>query len=320
MRVVTVTANAAVDTLHVLDRLERGAINRVSRTVAVPGGKGNNVARVLVTLGHAVVATGFVGGRSGAFIEAGLRGRGIEPRFVAVDGESRVCLTLLEPETGTITEIREPGFAVPPEAADRLLAVVVAAARDADAVVVSGSLPPGLPADCPATLLAALRPSPAFVALDAGGDALRLGLAGKPDLIAPNAAEMAALMGRDDAAPEIGPETMIAFARRDLIGAALPAEARVVLTLGRRGAALVSRHGAFVAAPPPVAAVNPVGSGDALLAGFLDARSRGGGDGDAIAAAVAVGTAAALRETIGEVRPEDVDRIRRGVRVDRVAS
>lgn len=222
---------------------------------------------------------------------------------MAVDGESRVCLTLLEPATGTVTETGEPGFAVPPAAADSLLALVVA-----------GSLPPGLPAEFSATLLAALRPSPAFVALDAGGEALRLGLAGRPDLIASNAAEMAGLMGRHGEPGEIGHEAMIAFARHELIGALLPESARVVLTLGRRGAALVSHEGALLAAPPAVAAVNAVGGGDALLAGSRDARLRGGDDGDAIAAAV--GTAAALRETIGEICLEDAPRIRRGVRVE----
>lgn len=314
MRVVTVTVNAAVDTLYVLDRLDRGAINRVARKVAVPGGKGNNVARVLAIFGHAVVATGFVGGRTGEFIEEGLRAHGVEPRFVTVEGESRVCLTMVEPETGTITEVREPGFAPSATAADRLLDVVVAAAGEAAAVVVAGSLPPGLPSDFYATLLGRLRPSSALVILDTGGDALRLGLAGRPDVITPNVAEMAGLMGHDGE-----PEEAIAFARRQLIGGVLDAEARVVLTLGERGAALVSRHEAFLAEPPALAIVNPVGSGDALLAGLLDARSRGLDDAETIAAAVAVGTAAALRDSPGTVCLDDVASVRRGVRVARVA-
>lgn len=318
MRVVTVTANAAVDTLYQLDRLERGAINRVSATVAGPGGKGNNVARVLATLGHDVRATGFVGGHSGEFIQAALRALGIEPDFVDAAGESRVCLTLVEAETGTVTEIREPGFAVPPAAAARLLDRVVAAGRDADAVVVSGSLPPGLAADFYGRLLAALRPGPAFVALDAGGEALRLGLAGRPDLITPNAAEMADLIGASGAPPPT--EAMIAFALRELIGGTLGADARVLLTLGGSGAVLISSGGALRSAPPPVSVVNPVGSGDALLAGFLDARSRAADDAACLAHAVAVGTAAALEAGIGTVRDEAIARVERAVRVERVES
>ena len=310
MRVLTVTANSAVDTLYRLDRLDRGAINRVARVVAAPGGKGNNVARVLAAFGHAVVATGFAGGLTGAAIETGLRAAGIDPRFVPVAAESRRCLTLLETDSGTITEIREPGCPVTPADAQRLLDLV-AAARDVDAVVLAGSLPPGLPPDFYATLLLALRPRPAFVALDTGGDPLRLGLAGQPDLIAPNAAELAGLIGRDADLP-----AMIAFAQHELLGGPLPPDARVLLTLGPRGAALISRQATLLAAPPPVAAVNPVGSGDALLAGFLDARSRADADADALAHAVAVGTAAALREEIGAVDPNDVARLRRDVRIE----
>ncbi len=315
MRCLTITLNAAVDTTYALDRLKRGAINLVAQRTAVPGGKGNNVARVLATLGHSVVATGFVGGRSGQFIEDGLRDLEIETAFARVEGESRICLTVVERGSGTITEIREPGVDVPPEAMERLARLVAEAGRGADAVVASGSLPPGLAADAYARLLGPLGPSPAFVALDASGEALRLGLAGRPNLISPNAAEMTALMGRPGDTGE-----MIAFARRELIGRALADDALVLLSLGGRGAALVSRDGTFFASAPAVVAVNTVGCGDALLAGFLDARSRTDDAAAALAHAVAVGTAAALQETIGVLRLDDVARLRGEVEVTRVAA
>ena len=131
MRCLTITLNAAVDTTYGLDRLERGAINLVAHRTAVPGGKGNNVARVLATLGHSVVATGFVGGRSGQFIEDGLRNLGIETAFARVEGESRVCLTVVERGSGTITEIREPGVDVLPEAMELLASLVAEEGRGA---------------------------------------------------------------------------------------------------------------------------------------------------------------------------------------------
>ena len=315
MRCLTVTANAAVDTTYVLDSLAPGEIHRVARKIAGPGGKGNNVARVLARLGHDVVATGFAAGHAGRFIEEGLRGLGIEPAFVPVPGESRLCLTIVEESSGRISEIREPGVPVPPDAADGLLAHAARLAQDADAVAVCGSLAPGLPPDFYARLLAALRPSPAYLALDASGDALRLGLAGHPHLVSPNAAELSTLLNLPTSAP--APD-LIAAARARLLGPLLTADATVLLSLGAAGAALVRRGRVHLAAPPPVAAVNTVGCGDALLAGFLDAHARALPAPDALAHAVAVGTAAALQEAVAAVAPDDIPRLRPRVRVTEV--
>ena len=55
MRCVTITLNAAVDTTYRLDHFAHGTVNRVSRKIMVPGGKGNNVAKVLSTLGTALL-------------------------------------------------------------------------------------------------------------------------------------------------------------------------------------------------------------------------------------------------------------------------
>ncbi|CAA9529922.1 MAG: 1-phosphofructokinase [uncultured Thermomicrobiales bacterium] len=312
MRCLAVTCNAAIDTTYVLDRFAPGEIHRVARVASSPGGKGNNVARVLATLGHTVTATGFAGGHAGRFIAEGLARAGVEPDFVAVEGESRVCLTLVETATGVVSEIREPGVRVAAADADRLLDRVAALARNAGAVVVSGSLAPGLPDDFYARLLTAARAAGAFVALDTSGQALRRGISGRPDLIAPNRNELAGLLDR---AVDTGVDDLITAASADLIGPVLAEDALVLLSLGPAGAVLIGHRGAFRAEAPAVDVVNTVGCGDALLAGFLDARARGAVDTGALADAVAVGTAAALRAEIGAVSLADVARLRPGVRV-----
>jgi tagatose 6-phosphate kinase len=314
LRVVTVTANAAVDATYLLRRFDVGGVNSVAETIAGPGGKGNNVARILAHLGREVVATGFLGGHTGAFIAAELARRGIAADFEPTAGESRRCLTLVDQASGTVTELREPGLPVDADAAGRLVARVVRHAARADAVALCGSLPPGTPVDLYATLIAALRPLPAMVALDAAGDALRLGLAAGPHLIAPNASEMAGLMG-----VEAGTESAVAFARHDLLARRMPPGARVLLKQGSEGAVLVDRSWVVRAVPPRIDAANPVGSGDALLAGFLAAGAGRADPAADLAFAVAVGTAAALNEATGEVDPDDVARIRAQVRVDWMA-
>ncbi len=311
VKFVTVTANAAVDATYVLDRFTQGGINRVARVRAGPGGKGNNVALILARLGNSVVATGFAGGHAGSFIEEGLQRLGIRPAFVRVSAESRRCLTMIDRNSGVVTEVREPGEPITPGEAAALVRLVALEVADADAVAICGSVPPGLPPNFYTTLLAAVADSPAVTALDTSAESLRSGLAGGPNLIAPNASEMAELMGGTANRDE-----MVAFARQELIGTALPVESRVLLKLGADGAVLIGKHGVVDARPPVVQPVNTVGCGDALLAGFLSAVAQGRDPGEALRDAVAVGTAASLEEAIGEVDLAKVAAIRERVQIE----
>ena len=302
MRFLTVSCNPAVDTTYLLDRFEAGAINRVDRVLPAPGGKGNNVARVLAALGRKPTATGFLGGRAGQSIEDGLRAAGVQPSFISVTGESRVCLTIVERESGRITEIREPGAEIGTSDAERLLAHIETIAKTIDVAVVSGSLPPGLDPSFYGRLIELIKRTGVFVALDTGGEPLRLGLSADPDLIKPNLQELAGLIG------DGSPGELIERARTELLGLGSSLGA-VLLSMGPEGAALIRRDRCWIARAPRVDAANTVGSGDALLAGYLDATADGKGAGEALARGVACGTAAALRDAIGSVAPRDIDRL-----------
>lgn len=309
MKCVTVTLNASVDTTYVMDRLCQGGVNRVQQKLAVPGGKGNNVARVMATLRHPVTATGFVAGRAGAYIGEALQAEGIGVAFVSVAGESRTSLAIVELASGEVTEIREPGSEVSEQDGERFLSELERLATAADAVVFSGSLPPGLPEDFYARAIQRTHRSPAAVVLDSSGSAFRLGLSERPDLIKPNASEMAALMGR-----EAVEEEMVAYAQ-GLIGTVLADDAMVLLSLGERGAVLVTSSATLFAEAPRVEVRSPVGSGDAMIAGFLDARGTGMSTEATLRNAVASGSAAAKHLTPGTVDLADIARLREAVRV-----
>ena len=307
MRFLTITCNPAIDTTYLIDRLEPGAINRVERVLPAAGGKGNNVARVLARLGHRPVATGFMGGYTGRFIEEGLRAAGVEPSFVAIDGDSRICLTVVEQETGRTTEIREPGSAVADADVDRLLTHVADLAAETDIAVISGSLPPGAPADLYARLIGVLKAAGVVVALDSSGEPLRLGATASPDLIKPNREELFDLL------PAAAGTSLTDLAHPRLIGLLVPDDGTVLWSQGADGAVLLRRSQSFRAAPPRVQTVNTVGAGDALLAGFLHARVLGLTDRDALAFAVASGTASALAESVGAVEPDAIDHLFRRI-------
>jgi tagatose 6-phosphate kinase len=317
MRFLTITCNPAIDTTYLIDRLTPGAINRVERVLPAAGGKGNNVARVLARLGHTPTATGFAGGHTGRFIEDGLRAAGVEPAFVAIDGASRICLTVVERMSGRTTEIREPGSVVTNADVNRLLVHVADLARATDVAVISGSLPPGAPADLYARLIGVLKAANVYVTLDSSGEPLRSGAAACPDLIKPNREELGDLLM---AAMDSYPTESTFSEHPKLIGVVVPENGMIVVSQGADGAILLRRSRSYRATPPRIEAINTVGAGDALLAGFLHARATGMDDRESLAFAVATGTASALAESVGAVEPNEIERLRAKITISNAAS
>jgi tagatose 6-phosphate kinase len=309
MRCLTITLNPAVDTTYWLGSFEIGGANRVLRVRRAAAGKGVNVARVMRTLGHDVIATGFLGGEQGEFIAASLEAEGVVNRFVTMeDGISRTCCTLIDETTGVSTEVLERGPSLGPVDLDRLSHKLDDLLPGVEAVVLAGSVPDGVTAEFLDHLMSRVRAHAHRLFVDASGPALEALVEHGPDLIKPNEHEMDLLIGRASTVEE-----RIAFAREELIGRKLPADGQVLLTLGKEGAALIARDQVLRASSPAIRAVNTVGCGDALLAGFVDSWLSGQGDVSALRNAVACGSAAALREVAGEVDVADRDRLLPGV-------
>lgn len=304
MRCLTITFNPAVDSTYWLGELVVGGTNRVRRLRRTAAGKGVNVARILRTLGHDVVATGYLGGGNGAFIESLLDAEGVEPRFVwLAEGESRACNTIIDEATGSTTEFLEPGPTVPAADLDRFIDRLEALLPGVEAVVIAGSVCGGITPDFIADVMRRVRVHSRRVFVDASGDTLRLMTAEGPDLVKPNEKEMEMLMG--------GPASLdeqVTFVRRELIGRQLPEDGVVLLSRGPGGAALIAEDYLLVAQAPSLRPVNTVGCGDALLAGFVGSWLAGEGDVASLRHAVACGSAAALCEVAGEIRLEDRDR------------
>lgn len=297
--IITVTPNAALDVTYDVDALTRHTSHRVRKVTERAGGKGLNVASVLATLGRDVLVTGCAGGATGAQIRADLEHRGISHSFVQADGEARRTLTVVSTSDGDATVFNEPGPVQSPESWQALhdhLAGLLAR-TGATVVVLSGSLPPGVPAGGYATLVGLCRGSGAAVILDADGEALRLGLAAGPDLVKPNRAELAAATGTDDVAA--GVEALRAAGARD-----------VVVSAGPDGLTWYAADGTAVRARlDAVLDGNPTGAGDAvvaaLAAGLADDRPH-----DLVVRdAVAWSAAAVLQPVAGLVDPTDVSRL-----------
>lgn len=302
--IVTLTPNPSLDLTYELDVLSRGAVQRAGSVSVEAGGKGINVSRGLVANGIASRAVAPVGGPSGEQFLSLLEGSEVELVRVAVAGAVRTNTSLAE-HGGTLTKINAAGPRLSEEEVEKLLQETAAAARGADWLAACGSLPPGVPADLYARVIAAGHEAGCRVAVDGSGAPLAAALAARPDLLKPNAEELAELVGR----------TLVTFG--DVLDAAGEVRERgavtVLVSLGADGAILLGEGGVLHAGAPPFAPRSTVGAGDSLLAGFLSVdgegdAARNGELARALVEAVAWGAAAAQLPGSRVPTPADLDR------------
>ena len=283
--IVTVTLNPTMDKTMIVPRLTVGATNRAEVERIDPGGKGVNVAKALKQLGCPVVATGFLAGSNGRLIAEGLAAREIPADFIQVPGETRVNLKIKDPLSGTETEINEPGFPVDPKYLKQLEEKLENYAGRCAAVVLSGSLPPGVPTDIYAGLVRIAQRGGAKVILDTQGEALRRGIAARPDLIKPNRLEVEGLLGT-----KIENETQLVEAARQTLALGI---SRVVISLGAEGALAASAVQVWRARGPSLQARSSVGAGDAMVAALVHALLNNLPEDEALRLAAAAGSATA---------------------------
>ncbi len=287
--ILTVTLNAALDVTYHVPRLVPQTTHRVAEVLERPGGKGVNVARVLTALGQRATVTGLVGGRTGEALRARLTDAspGVVDALVPVSGESRRTMAVVDDSSGDTTMFNEPGPRVSPEewaAFQRRYAELL---TGASAVALCGSLPPGLPVGAYAELVRAARTAGVYVLLDTSGEALRRGIAARPDVVKPNSEELAQLTGLTE------PLRAASEARRRGAHA-------VAASSGPAGLLAVTEDGSWLAAPPDRLEGNPAGAGDSAVAGLLSGLVEGLAWPERLARAAAVSAATVLAPAAGE--------------------
>lgn len=309
--IVTVTPNPSIDATLTVDAIVRGEVARATSSQREAGGKGINVANVAHKAGRRTLAIAPCGPHDPFDVAVRSLGIGFAP--VEVAGAVRTNTALTESD-GTTTKINEQGPTLTPAHTGALESLLRDAAADADAVVLAGSLPPGAPRDWYARLVDIARSAAgsAIVAVDTSDDALvALGEvlpAGAPDVMKPNAFELAQLTGANgrelEEAAKRGEFAAVVDAAQELVAKGV---AEVLVTLGGSGACLVTADGAWAATAPAVEVRSTVGAGDSSLAGYIMARADGDPFDECLRRAVAYGSAAAALPGTGLPSPADLD-------------
>jgi tagatose 6-phosphate kinase len=306
--ILTVTLNTALDLTYRVRSLRPHASHRVSEVIERPGGKGVNVARVLAALGHEVTVTGFAGGGTGREIRDRLADvPGVTDALVPVAGATRRTIAVVDELSGDTTQLNEPGPQIAPTEWGAFLDRYEELLPGASAVALCGSLPPGVPVGAYANLVRAARAHGVFVLLDTSGEPLRRGVAARPDLIKPNADELAELTGSHE------PLRATQDARRRGAQA-------VVASLGAQGLLAVTPEGRWRATPPGRVPGNPTGAGDSAVAGLLSGLIEHLSWPDRLTRAVALSAATVRAPAAGEFDPAVYEELRGRVTVTGVVS
>ena len=308
--ILTVTLNAAIDKRYVVEGFRTGEVNRVKECTYVPGGKGLNVSKPASIYGAEVVATGFAGGHAGAYIEDALKPFGIRSAFYHVDAESRSCINIWDEVNQVQTEFLEPGFTLTEEDFAGFEAKFRQLVQEAKVVAMSGSVPKGLDGTAYQRLVKIVKDAGIPVILDTSGKLLEMGIEAIPTMIKPNIDEIRMLTGKrcDDIS--------------EIIEAARAIHERgvkiVAVSLGADGSLAVGDDGIFRARVPKIDAVNTVGCGDSMIAGFALGLSKGLPLEETLRLARDISAAAAMREETGFFVMEDMEKLLPQIEITRL--
>ena len=299
--VATLTLNPSLDRSSEVEQVVPERKLRCAEPAHEPGGGGINVARAIRRLGGEATAAWASGGATGELLRALIEQEQVPQTPVPIDALTRQNLMIHESSSGQEYRFGFPGAHLTSAEVDRCCAALRELEPRAQLVVLSGSLPPGVPADLYARI--ANESAPARVVVDTSGDALRRAVQhGGLFLIKPNKHELEQLAGdalESDEALERAARRLVDDGQVEV----------VMVSLGAAGVLVVSGAGAQRVRSPTVQIRSKVGAGDSTVAGVVLGLARDWELPDAVRLGVAAGAAAVMTPGSELCRREDAERL-----------
>lgn len=262
--ILIVSPNANLDSYYMIEQIQANAVNRASVAVHTAGGKGNNMARAARSLGGKILSLGIVGGTSGQYIQKELEREGIPHELVWTKNETRRSSTLIDTRLLQTTVILDAGEPVERENGSELIARARQYAAQASYLVLTGSLPRGLPTSYYADFIGAVTDFPQLkICLDCSGEVLTKAAEARAHVIKINAQEFCDSFMEHEAL-ELN-KVLAVFHRLEQQGLAL-----LIITNGSKGAYIFpSQRPPFLVRTRVDRLVTTVGAGDTFMAGLL---------------------------------------------------
>ena len=301
--ILTLTLNPALDMATEVPDILPGQKLRCTDPHLDPGGGGLNVSRAIKALGGDSLALVALGGLTGDRLAGLIRAEGITFLSILGPGETRQSLTVTEKASGKQFRFMLPGPVWGAAERARVFTLLSATARPGGISVISGSQPPGVPADFPGQLAASMEGS--RVVLDTSGAALTEAVAHPIpglEVLRMDGEEAEELAGR-----KLESRTDTADFASELVARGVAQ--RVIVARGADGNVLAEAGRRLFSPAPQVKVRSTVGAGDSFVAAFVLGMARGQDAGAALAMASAAAAAAVMTDATQLCRAEDVMRL-----------
>ncbi len=266
-----------------------------------PGGGGINVARAIKKLGGESIAVFPSGGYTGKFFNHLLEKENIHSVIVETANETRENIIVLESSTNDQYRFGMPGTELSENEWMQCLKAVEEI-NEAEFIIASGSLPPGVPLNIYALLAKIAKRKNAKFIVDTSGEPLKHAADEGVYLLKPNLGELSSLAGRK----ELNPGEVKNIAKKIVEEGKCEV---MVVSMGAAGAMLVTKDITQAISPPTIKRKSTVGAGDSMVAGIVYYLSLGNNLSDAVQYGVACGTAATMNPGTELCRKEDADRL-----------
>lgn len=286
--VITVTLNPAMDKTLSIDDFKAGEVNRVSSMRYDIGGKGINVSKVLKNFGVETICTGFLGGIWQDSFEKELDRRGINHKFVHIDGNTRTNTKIVDAKNNMHTDINEAGPIISEDKLQEFINMFRELCSEGSIAVLSGGINPSVPKNIYATLTTIAKEKGALVILDADGEALYEGIKSKPFVIKPNHNELKTLLGVDTSSVSQIVKAAETLKERGI--------SNIMVSMGEEGALYLTEEGVFKGEGLKVPVKSTVGAGDSMVAAIVYSLLNKSTAKETLAFAEAAGTAAVMLE------------------------
>lgn len=291
-KILIITLNPAIDICYQIKDFNLNKSFR-AKPNKTPGGKGINVSKVLKILDTSFEISGFIGGSNGKWLEEELNSLEINNYFVKTNSETRICISILGEKSQT--EILEPGSYILEEERKEFIKLLKKILGKVDIVSINGSLSNNLPKDFYFKLCNLAKDKK--IILDTSGTPLKLALFSNPYLVKPNKEELEDIFKTKIKSRE---DVILYGKKLQKMGGK-----NILISLGSRGGIFIGDK-IYEIKIPKIKAVNPVGSGDASVAGFIYGLSRNFKTEDTLKFSMACGISNALNLKTGHIKIEEV--------------
>ena len=305
--IYTITLNPALDKQLTVSDIRFNDVLIAEGVQLDFGGKGFNVSRMLKELNQPSKAVGLLGGQTGKAIEAGLKEQAIDVVAIPVSGETRTNVSVVTPGGSKHIKVNEKGPTISVSELQQVFQYIFENAAAGTLWVLAGSIPPGVNVDVYQQMTQKIKELGGDVVLDTSSAALKEGVLAHPKLVKPNLFEISQLTGREVTSLQ---EILENPALTRSVGAEF-----VAISAGDKGALLTDGEKTAICLPPEIQEANPVGAGDAMVAGLSFALYHGYDLEQALMLGVACGTASAMQSGTRMPEWDLVEQVRQQVRI-----